>query len=166
MSLQAAACLPCTWRAAGTTSHPPPPAAEAWPPGCPCSATPHTLYPLQAYRKLALLKHPDKNPDNPLAADEFAALQKAYDLLLDPEARKALDNLLRCGRVGQPGEGRRPVCVDSWTAVACHRRLLFQCWLMRDGPPTGLLLPCCLLGAAPRRCGRSARPSTMRSDER
>lgn len=51
---------------------------------------------LQAYRKLALVKHPDKNPDNPAAADEFAVLQKAYDLLTDKEARAALDTLLQC----------------------------------------------------------------------
>jgi len=49
----------------------------------------------QAYRKLALVKHPDKNPDNPRAADEFAELQKAYDLLLDKEARAALDALVK-----------------------------------------------------------------------
>ena len=53
------------------------------------------LSPAQAYRKLALVKHPDKNPDNPKAADEFALLQRAYDLLTDAEARAALDGLLR-----------------------------------------------------------------------
>lgn len=49
----------------------------------------------KAYRRLALLKHPDKNPDNPEAANEFAALQRAYDLLTDPDARAALDELHR-----------------------------------------------------------------------
>lgn len=49
----------------------------------------------QAYRKLALVKHPDKNPDNPKAADEFQQLQRAYDLLCDKEARAALDQLLK-----------------------------------------------------------------------
>lgn len=52
----------------------------------------------QAYRKLALVKHPDKNPDNPRAADEFQALQKAYELLTDKGARAALDALVRCVR--------------------------------------------------------------------
>lgn len=52
-------------------------------------------FPVQAYRRLALQKHPDKNPDNPNAASEFAALQKAYELLCDGDARAALDNFLR-----------------------------------------------------------------------
>ena len=49
----------------------------------------------QAYRKLALQKHPDKNPDNPRAAEEFAIIQKAYDILCDKEAREALDDWIR-----------------------------------------------------------------------
>ena len=32
----------------------------------------------KAYRKLALLKHPDKNPDDPEAAANFQKLNKAY----------------------------------------------------------------------------------------
>lgn len=49
----------------------------------------------QAYRRLALQKHPDKNPDNPAAAEEFSIIQKAYDVLCDSEARAALDEWLR-----------------------------------------------------------------------
>lgn len=75
--------------AAATRRLPPPPALLL--------TSPHPLAACrpQAYRKLALVKHPDKNPDNPRAADEFAELQKAYDLLLDKEARAALDALVK-----------------------------------------------------------------------
>lgn len=51
---------------------------------------------LQAYRLLALKKHPDKNPDNPNAAAEFDRIQKAYDILTDKKAKKALDSLEKC----------------------------------------------------------------------
>jgi len=32
----------------------------------------------KTYRKLSLLKHPDKNPDDPLAVTEFIQITKAY----------------------------------------------------------------------------------------
>ncbi|GJJ77184.1 DnaJ homolog subfamily C member 17 [Entomortierella parvispora] len=47
----------------------------------------------KAYRQKALKVHPDKNPD-PNAAKIFHELSQAYDLLLDPAARQAFDNLL------------------------------------------------------------------------
>ncbi len=33
----------------------------------------------KAYFRLALKVHPDKNPQDPLASDNFAALQQAYE---------------------------------------------------------------------------------------
>jgi DnaJ family protein C protein 17 len=42
-----------------------------------------------------LTKHPDKQPDNPNAAAEFNAIQRAYELLLDPAVREAWDQLAR-----------------------------------------------------------------------
>ncbi len=32
----------------------------------------------KAYRRLSLIKHPDKNPDDPLAVSEFIQITKAY----------------------------------------------------------------------------------------
>ncbi|KAK0750091.1 DnaJ domain-containing protein, partial [Schizothecium vesticola] len=43
------------------------------------------------FRQLALLKHPDKNPDSPNATLEFQLLQTAYSTLIDPDRRRDYD---------------------------------------------------------------------------
>ncbi|KAL5496047.1 hypothetical protein ACEPAH_3140 [Sanghuangporus vaninii] len=48
-----------------------------------------------AYRKLSLKVHPDRNPNNPLAAQKFHELNQAYELLLDPLRRLALTSSVR-----------------------------------------------------------------------
>jgi DnaJ-class molecular chaperone len=45
----------------------------------------------KAYRKLAKELHPDTNKDNPKAADRFAKVTNAYDLLSDKEKRARFD---------------------------------------------------------------------------
>ncbi|XP_071526074.1 dnaJ homolog subfamily C member 21 isoform X2 [Panulirus ornatus] len=46
----------------------------------------------KAYRKMALLWHPDKNPDNMLEAKtQFQLIQAAYDTLSDPQERAFYD---------------------------------------------------------------------------
>src|SRR3990170_3350575 len=44
-----------------------------------------------AYRKLAKQYHPDKNQDNPKAAEKFSAVTNAYDLLSDKDKRARFD---------------------------------------------------------------------------
>uniref|UniRef100_A0A8C5MGR9 DnaJ homolog subfamily C member 17 n=1 Tax=Leptobrachium leishanense TaxID=445787 RepID=A0A8C5MGR9_9ANUR len=47
----------------------------------------------KAYRQKALTCHPDKNPDNPRAADLFHQLSQALEVLTDGAARAAYDKL-------------------------------------------------------------------------
>ncbi|CUA73425.1 DnaJ protein homolog xdj1 [Rhizoctonia solani] len=55
----------------------------------------------RAYKKKALQSHPDKNPDNPTAAEDFQDISTAYETLIDEHKRAHYD---RFGRdKGGPG---------------------------------------------------------------
>lgn len=53
----------------------------------------------KAYRKLALQYHPDRNQGNRQADQKIREVNAAYEILGDPDARKAYDRL-RLGHVG------------------------------------------------------------------
>ena len=50
----------------------------------------------KAYRKLALRYHPDRNPGDKTAEEKIREINAAYEVVGDPEKRRAYDRL-RCG---------------------------------------------------------------------
>ena len=77
--------------------------------GVPSSATQDEIK--KKYRKLAAKHHPDKNPNDPKAAETFKEISEAYQVLGDAEKRKQYDQMRRLGAFGGFGTGaggRRP----------------------------------------------------------
>ncbi|MGE3747205.1 MAG: DnaJ C-terminal domain-containing protein [Sphingomonadaceae bacterium] len=58
----------------------------------------------KAYRKLAKELHPDRNQDNPKAADRFGEVTAAYDLLSDKDKRAQYDR----GEIDENGNPKMP----------------------------------------------------------
>src|SRR5579885_625144 len=79
--------------------------------GVPASATQDEIK--KAYRKLAAKHHPDKNPNDPKAAERFKEISEAYQVLGDADKRKQYDQMRQLGAFGGFGGGgfngaRRP----------------------------------------------------------
>ncbi len=64
----------------------------------------------KAYRKLALKYHPDRNPDDKQAEEQFKTCSEAYEVLRDAEKRKIYDTY---GHAGLSGQGFRPSGMDD-----------------------------------------------------
>src|ERR1700755_3493899 len=73
--------------------------------GVPTTATQDEIK--KQYRKLAAKHHPDKNPNDPKAADTFKAISEAYQTLGDAEKRKKYDQMRQLGALGGFGGGAR-----------------------------------------------------------
>src|SRR5688500_8237237 len=58
----------------------------------------------KAYRSLAKQLHPDRNTDNPKAAERFAEVTRAYDLLSDKDKRARYDR----GEIDEDGNPKMP----------------------------------------------------------
>jgi molecular chaperone DnaJ len=59
----------------------------------------------KAFRRLAKQYHPDRNPNNPQAAERFKEINEAHDVLSDAEKRKKYDQLRRYGAFAGAGQG-------------------------------------------------------------
>jgi len=59
----------------------------------------------KAFRRLAKQHHPDRNPNNPQAAERFKEINEAHDVLSDAEKRKKYDQLRRYGAFAGPSGG-------------------------------------------------------------
>ena len=62
----------------------------------------------KSYRKLALKYHPDRNPGNSAAEEQFKEIAEAYGVLADPVKRAEYDQWLKTGaREGTTGQSFR-----------------------------------------------------------
>ena len=64
-----------------------------------------------AYRRKAAQFHPDKN-SSPEAPTRFREVQEAYEVLFDPERRKAYDDVRQRSLIDDP----LPVAREIWEA--------------------------------------------------
>lgn len=69
-------------------------------------ATPEEIK--KAYRKKALQAHPDRNPDDPKAAEEFKRISEAYEALSDENKRRIYDQYGEEGLKGAASGGAGP----------------------------------------------------------
>ena len=59
----------------------------------------------KAFKKKAMKFHPDRNPDNPEAAEKFKEAAEAYDVLSDSQKKSAYDQFGHSGVDGMGGGG-------------------------------------------------------------
>ncbi|CAK1599753.1 unnamed protein product [Parnassius mnemosyne] len=113
----------------------------------PKTATPEDVK--KSYRKLALKYHPDKNPNNPEAADKFKEVNRAHTILSDVTKRNIYDNYGSLGlyiaeQFGEENVNAYFVVTSTWCKV-----LVVVCGIL-----TGCYFCCCLCCCCDCCCGK------------
>ncbi|XP_028354409.1 dnaJ homolog subfamily C member 5 isoform X1 [Physeter macrocephalus] len=114
----------------------------------------------KSYRKLALKYHPDKNPDNPEAADKFKEINNAHAILTDSTKRNIYDKYGSLGLYVAEQFGEENVntyfVLSSWWAKLVSSFLpsclpvFSACFILLDLEKGPLLVPCsCSVGSSP-----------------
>lgn len=67
----------------------------------------------KAYRKMAIKYHPDKNPGNSEAEEQFKEAAEAYEVLSNAETRQRYDRFGHAGVRGQAGGGGHGMSMDD-----------------------------------------------------
>ncbi|OPJ83518.1 dnaJ-like protein subfamily C member 5B [Patagioenas fasciata monilis] len=113
----------------------------------------------KSYRKLALKYHPDKNPDNPEAAEKFKEINNAHATLTDLSKRNIYDKYGSLGLYVAEQFGEENVntyfILSSWWA----KGLFAVCGLL-----TGCYLCCCLCCCCNCCCGK-CKPKAPEGEE-
>lgn len=115
--------------------------------GLPKTATPDDVK--KTYRKLALKYHPDKNPNNPEAAEKFKDVNRAHAILSDLTKRNIYDNYGSLGlyiaeQFGEENVNAYFIVTSGW----CKALIIF-CGII-----TGCYFCCCCCCCCNFCCGK------------
>eukprot|EP01112_Ceratiomyxa_fruticulosa_P010806 TRINITY_DN286_c0_g1_i5.p1 TRINITY_DN286_c0_g1~~TRINITY_DN286_c0_g1_i5.p1 ORF type:complete len:115 (+),score=23.70 TRINITY_DN286_c0_g1_i5:306-650(+) len=84
----------------------------------------------KAYRKMAMMYHPDKNPE-PDAAEKFKEVSRAYEILSDKEKRETYDRYGEDAMNGSGGAGfsAEDIFSQFFGGGMKKRTSLFSCYI-------------------------------------
>ncbi|XP_004078813.1 dnaJ homolog subfamily C member 5 [Oryzias latipes] len=107
----------------------------------------------KSYRKLALRYHPDKNPENPEAADKFKELNNAHSVLTDLTKRNIYDSYGSLGLYVAQQFGEDNVNTYFMLSTWWAKGLFLLCGIL-----TGCYCGCCLCCCCNCCCGKLRPP--------
>ncbi|XP_049844432.1 dnaJ homolog subfamily C member 5 isoform X4 [Schistocerca gregaria] len=114
----------------------------------------------KTYRKLALKYHPDKNPNNPEAAERFKEVNRAHSILSDLTKRNIYDNYGSLGLYIAEQFGEENVNAYFLVTSGWCKALIIFCGII-----TGCYLCCCFCCCCNFCCGKCKPPPPEDSGE-